>query len=122
MTSRSTILSMAVIGTAALSPLTAYAHPMLVRSMPAAGTKATAPEELSLWFSEKIEPVFNKVEVVDGAGKHFEDGKPTLDASDKALVHVRVKQLPAGAYSVRWRVSAADSHKMEGSFNFQVAP
>jgi len=121
MKSGPTILSAAAIGLIALSPLAAHAHPMLVRSNPAAGEKAKEPIQISLWFSEKIEPVYNKIEVVDGVGAHFEDGKPTVDASDRALLHVRVKQLPAGTYRVRWRVSAADSHKMEGSFSFQVA-
>lgn len=119
---RSTILSTAAIGLVALSPLAASAHPALVRSSPASGIKAKSPEVVSLWFSENIEPVFNKVEVVDGAGTHFEDGQAAVDGSDKALLHVRVKQLPVGSYSVRWRISAADSHTMEGSFSFQVVP
>jgi methionine-rich copper-binding protein CopC len=86
------------------------------------GAKLKAPQAISLLFSEKIEPVFNKIELLDAAGAHFEDGKSTVDGSDKALLHVRLKQLPAGQYSVRWRVSAADTHRMEGSFSFQVVP
>ena len=118
---RSLILS-TVIGLIALAPPTASAHPTLVRSSPTGGAKAKSLEVVSLWFSEKIEPVFNKVEVVDGAGTHMENGKAVVDATDRTLVIVRVKQLPVGSYSVRWRVSAADSHKMEGSFGFQVVP
>lgn len=105
-----------------LSPFAAYAHPTLVRSTPAADAAVKAPVELSLRFSEEIEAVFNKIEVTDGAGAHFEDGKARLDGSDKTLLHLRLKPLAAGSYTVRWRVSGADSHKMEGSFGFKVAP
>ncbi len=109
-------------GLIGLSSSAAFAHAMLMRSNPATAAKVKAPQELSLWFSEKIEPVFNNIEVVDGKGAHVEDGKATLDGSDKTLLHVRLKPLAAGTYSVHWRVSGQDSHKMEGSFSFQVAP
>lgn len=122
MKSRSMILSISLTGIVSLCPLATAAHPMLKRSSPTAGATAKAPDEVALWFSEKIEPVFNRIDVVDAAGTHFEDGKAAVDAFDKACLRVRVKQLAAGSYSVRWRVSAADSHKMEGSFRFQVAP
>lgn len=115
-------LSMAVIGTAALASSAAFGHPSLVRSQPVAGSKAKPPEQVSLWFSEKIEPVFNRIEVVDGSGTHFEAGKPKIDESNGMHLRVGLKPLPAGSYSVHWRVSASDSHKMEGVFSFQVAP
>ena len=114
--------ALATVGALALSPVAASAHPMLVRSTPKVGAKIKAPENVSIWFSEKIEPVFNRIEVVDGAGTHFEEGKPTLDGADKALLHMRLKPLPVGSYKVRWRITAADSHKMEGAFSFEVVP
>ena len=116
------LLILPLAGVLALSPMAAFAHPMLVRSTPKVGAKIKAPEQVSLWFSEKIEPIFNRIEVTNGAGMHFEEGKPTPDGSDKALLHVSLKPLPAGMYKVRWRVSAADTHKMEGSFSFEVEP
>ncbi len=106
----------------AISSVSAFAHPTLVRSTPMAGAKIMAPEQVSLWFSEKIEPVFNRIEIVDNAGTHFEVGKPTPDGSNQAILHMRLKQLPSGVYKVHWRVSAADTHKMEGSFSFEVVP
>ena len=100
----------------------AFAHPALSRSEPAAGAKVKSIESVSLWFTEKIEPVFHRIEIVDAAGAHFEEGKATIDSSDKSLLRLRLKPLPAGSYRVRWRVSGGDTHKMEGSFAFEVAP
>lgn len=77
---------------------------------------------VSLWFSEKIEPVFNKIEVIDSAGAHREEGKATVDSTDKKLLRVHVKTLPAGAYKVLWKASSADTHKIEGAFGFEVRP
>lgn len=115
-------LPLAAAAILAISTASASAHPTLVRSTPRAGSKIAAPEQVSLLFSEKIEPVFNKIEIVDNAGTHFEDGNATPDGVNQAILHVRLKQLPAGLYKVRWRVSAADTHKMEGSFGFEVVP
>lgn len=122
MRTNSMILLMVIGVAAALSTSMAFAHPSLIRSNPIAGAKVKAPEQVSLWFSETVEPVFNRIEIVDRAGTHFEEGRPMVDASDKTHLHVRIKHLPIGFYHVRWRVSAADSHKMEGSFSFQVEP
>ena len=116
------LLAFATTGALVVSPMAASAHPMLVRSTPKAGAKIKAPEQVSIWFSEKIEPVFNRIEVIDGAGTHFEDSKPTPDDADKTLLHARLKALPVGSYKVRWRITAADSHKMEGAFSFEVVP
>lgn len=105
-----------------LASAPAMAHPALLRSEPAAGGKGKAPTAVSLWFSEKIEPVFNKMEIVDAKGVHFEDGKATVAADDARRLDMRLKPMPAGQYRVRWRATAADTHKVDGSFTFQVDP
>ena len=106
----------------ALVTAPALAHPALLRSDPAAGGTAKPPAVVSLWFSEKIEPVFNKIEIIDASGAHFEDGKATVATGDGKRLDARLKPLPVGQYRVRWRATAADTHKVGGSFTFQVAP
>ena len=104
-------------------PAQARAHPALTRSEPASGAVLKSPPSVvSLWFSETIEPVFNKIEVFDTTGAHNEDGKATVDGTDKKLLRVYLKALPVGAYEVRWTASSADSHKMGGGFRFEVRP
>ena len=116
------ILPLATATSLVLASAPAFAHPSLLRSEPAAGAKVSAPSVVSLWFSEKIEPVFNKIEIIDASGAHFEDGKATVATGDGKRLDARLKPLPVGQYRVRWRATAADTHKVGGSFTFQVAP
>ncbi len=98
----------------------AHAHPTLVRSEPPAGAKEKAPAGVALYFSEKIQPVFNKIEVTDARGVRCEDGKALLDTSDRSVLRISLKPLQPGSYLVKWRAAGTDSHPMEGSFRFEV--
>ncbi len=73
-----------------------------------------------MWFTEALEPTFSAAEIVDGSGNRFDQGQATLDASDKKILHVAVKALPAGSYKVTWRVVSVNSHHTEGNFSFKV--
>jgi copper resistance protein C len=96
----------------------AEAHAFLDHAEPRVGsTVPTAPRELSLSFTQKLEPAFSSVEVSDGNGARVDLGKPSVSAS---VMRVRLKQLSAGTYRVRWHVLSVDTHTTEGSFSFQV--
>ena len=103
---------------AIMSGTTAEAHAFLDHAEPRVGsTVPTAPRELSLSFTQKLEPAFSSVEVSDGNGARVDLGKPSVSAS---VMRVRLKQLSAGTYRVRWHVLSVDTHTTEGSFTFQV--
>jgi copper resistance protein C len=96
----------------------AEAHAFLDHAEPRVGsTVPTAPRELSLSFTQKLEPAFSSVEVSDGNGARVDLGRPSVSAS---VMRVRLKQLSAGTYRVRWHVLSVDTHTTEGSFSFQV--
>jgi copper resistance protein C len=96
----------------------AEAHAFLDHAEPRVGsTVPTTPRELSLSFTQKLEPAFSSVEVSDGNGARVDLGKPSVSAS---VMRVRLKQLSAGTYRVRWHVLSVDTHTTEGSFTFQV--
>ena len=98
----------------------AEAHASLDHADPSVGsTVPTAPRELSLWFTENLEPAFSSVEVLDASGARVDQAKPRVEA---AVMRVGLKPLPPGTYKVRWRAVSADTHKMEGSFSFRVGP
>jgi len=103
-----------------LTPLHAHAHATLDRANPRVGsTVAAAPRELSLWFTENIEPALSSVEVRNAAGVRVDEGRPRRGAAPNML-QVGLKSLPPGTYQVRWRVLSVDTHRTEGSFSFQV--
>lgn len=107
----------------ALLPTAALAHAHLDHAQPAAGAKLTqAPSEVSLWFTEAVEPKFSSIVVQDAKGTAVQDGKAEGDAGNTAVLKVKLKALKAGAYKVTWKVLSVDTHRTQGSFSFTVAP
>jgi len=96
----------------------AEAHAFLDHAEPRVGsTVSTAPRELSLSYTQKLEPAFSSVEVTDANGMRVDLGKPSISSS---VMRVGLKPLSPGTYRVRWHVLSVDTHTTEGSFTFQV--
>lgn len=99
-----------------------WAHARLVRSSPFSGeTVATAPHVVTLWFSEAPELALSTVTLADSLGHKRET--LALERGDSSVV-LRVlvrEELPAGTYTVAWRVAASDGHPSSGTFKFMVA-
>jgi methionine-rich copper-binding protein CopC len=106
-------LLLALLGTAA-----ARAHAFLDHASPLVGsTLATAPHEVSLWFTQNIEAAFSAVEVSDAKGARVDQGKAQISGN---AMRVGLKPLAPGTYRVRWHVLSVDTHKTEGNFTFRV--
>lgn len=96
----------------------ASAHATLDHAEPRVGNKvATMPPEVTLWFTQKLEPAFSSITVTDSAGKRVDTGKTRVDGSQMA---VPLRPGGSGTYRVKWRVLSTDSHTTEGNFTFQV--
>jgi len=88
--SQKTLLAMLSIAalTATLS-LPAEAHAYLERAQPAAGSSVReSPRELTLWFTQKIEPAFSEVRVLDPAGKQVDAGAPRFDSPGAKVLRI----------------------------------
>ena len=114
---------MLVVATLSASvALPAAAHAYLERARPIAGSVVReSPRELTLWFTQRIEPAFSEVRVLDSGGKRVDTGKPQIDAADGKVLRVALPELAGGGYRVKWRVVSVDSHVSEGEFAFDVA-
>src|SRR5919198_376582 len=86
----------------------------------AAGTRA--PAEVKLWFTERLEPAFSRVQVVNEAGARVDRADGAVDPSDRTLLRTTLVPLSPGRYTVIWRVVSVDTHVTEGDFAFRVAP
>jgi methionine-rich copper-binding protein CopC len=96
----------------------ASAHAFLDHAEPRVGSAVpTAPRELSLSFTQKLEPAFSSVEVSDANGTRVDLGRPSINTS---VMRIGLKPLSPGTYRVRWHVLSVDTHTTEGSFTFQV--
>ena len=79
------------------APAAALAHAFLDHAEPRVGnTVPTAPHELKLWFTQKLEQAFSTVEVTDGAGQRVDTGKPRVNGNEMAvtLTCQRSRHLP----------------------------
>jgi copper resistance protein C len=105
----------------ALSAPPVFAHAFPDHSQPAVGsTVSPAPTALRIWFTQKIEPAFSGIDVVNASGAHVDKGDAKVDAQDPTLLQVSLKPLPPGSYKVHWHVVSVDTHPTEGDFTFTV--
>ena len=87
---------------ATLSAPAAHAHAFLDHASPlVGGTVAAAPHEVTLWFTQNIEPAFSRAEVSDSSGARVDQGRAQVSGS---TMRVGLKPLGAGTYRVHWHV------------------
>ncbi len=117
------IFMLALVPALVLGPPAADAHASLEHANPAAASTVHAsPAQVTLWFTDRLEPAFSTIEVRDQAGHRVNQGHAQLDNQDPTVLHVPLKPLSPGTYTVLWRVISVDGHPTEGDFTFRVAP
>ncbi|MGH6681810.1 MAG: copper resistance CopC family protein [Bradyrhizobium sp.] len=96
----------------------AQAHALLDHAQPRVGNKvASPPHQVTLWFTEKLEPAFSGVTVTNAAGQRVDTGRARI-SGDRMSVALRPGG--TGTYHVTWHALSVDTHKTKGSFTFQV--
>lgn len=113
-----TALLVAVAFTLLGTPRAAWAHNGLIDTSPGDGkTVATPPKRVVLTFNEPAIATGTKV-IVTGPAGSATDGDPQL--VDNTVGQDLQRELPAGKYTVEWRVTSADGHPINGEFTFSV--
>ena len=98
----------------------ASAHAFLDHAEPRVGNKVdAAPREVTLWFTQKLEPAFSTITVTNAAGQRVDTGKTRVSGNQMAI---SLRAGGAGTYHVTWRVLSVDTHTTDGNFTFQVGP
>jgi copper transport protein len=100
----------------------AAAHGALMSSEPAGGSSLErAPAAVTLRFSERPDPGLSAVRVLDSGGRVVAGGPARPVAGRPEELRLPVAGLPAGGYTVSWRIiSAVDGHRTDGVFGFGV--
>ncbi|MBR7672373.1 copper resistance protein CopC [Streptomyces daliensis] len=110
----------------------ASAHAALTGSSPAEGSVVdSAPEEVTLSFSEGVAMSDGSIRVLDPRGKRVDEGTVRdLGGADDAgggsggstvKRGVGLKSgLPDGTFTVAWQAVSADSHPVSGAFTFSI--
>lgn len=115
-----TVCALVFLASVVISP-TVLAHAHLKQQSPAADSVVSAPQSLTLNFSEGIEPGFSGVVVTDAHKQVVKTGAVTRDEKNKAQLIVPLAQtLATGTYQVEWHVVSVDGHKTKGSYHFSV--
>jgi methionine-rich copper-binding protein CopC len=78
---------------------------------------ANPPHEVSLWFTQKLEPAFSSVTVTNAAGERVDTGKARISGNQMS---VSLRPGGTGTFHVNWHVLSVDTHTTEGNFTFQV--
>jgi methionine-rich copper-binding protein CopC len=103
---------------AALGATGAQAHAFLDHASPLVGsTVQAAPHELTLSFTQNLEPTFSTVQVTGPSGARVDQGKPQISGN---TMRVGIKASGPGTYRVQWHALSVDTHKTQGSFTFHV--
>ena len=113
-----------VIASAALlvaGATAASAHAELKQAAPlVGGSVTTAPTEVTLNFSERLESTFSSVVVRNAVGKRVDNADGHIDKSDRTIMRASLQPLTPGIYIVEWRALTTDTHRTEGAFIFRV--
>jgi len=116
------IVSIAFFLTALGASSQALAHAHLKSHYPASDAVVTsAPQVITLDFSEGIEPGFSGIKITGPENKVVKTAKAQRSAQDEKQLIVPVEDsLIPGAYQVEWHVVSVDGHKTKGNYQFTV--
>ena len=99
------------------------AHAELLSSDPQPGAVLdTAPESVTLTFTEPVEMSLGAIRLFDGTGTSIDISAARHPDGREDAVEIDLPDLANGSYVVDWRVVSADSHPVHAAFTFQVGP
>jgi methionine-rich copper-binding protein CopC len=118
--SRSPLRWLAACGVSLAVASNAFAHATPTSREPAPNAEVPAPSEVTIRFSEPIEPAFSKIMLIGADGKAGVSATSEVDAKDKKTLHLALQSLGPGRYTVQWTAVAEDGHRTKGNYAFNV--
>lgn len=118
------LINLLMAAAVVVGSVAAQAHAFLMHASPAVGsTIHQSPQEIRLYFSEEIEPVFSGIELTTQASERIATGPATVDPNDRSQFFMTLAApLAFGVYRVSWHVVSVDTHRTEGDFSFELKP
>lgn len=109
--------------TTLVSPLSVFAHAIMVKSQPAQDTTiAVSPKQIDVWFNDKVGSEYKAVAVIDSKGNRVDNKDVQQELLDGSHLYCTVPDLPPDTYTVRYRVVSIDTHIVTGKFQFTIKP
>ncbi len=102
-------------------PATSGAHAYLVKSSPARrAVLSSPPPHVVLWFNERLEAQFSQLSVWNAQGAQVDGTDIQVGPDDPKKLSVSIPALPAGTYTIKFRVLSVDGHIAEAEFPFTL--
>jgi copper transport protein len=110
----------AAVLVALAAPASAYAHATLLEQFPALRQELKRPPtRIVLEYDQSVGVVHDSILVLTAKGKNVA-GAPKAITSQRELVAPVRRDLPRGAYTIRWRALSSDGHVVSGISTFGV--
>ncbi|OAI02356.1 copper resistance CopC family protein [Methylomonas methanica] len=117
------IIKPSLLAIALFSPVSAFAHAILVKSQPAKDEIVTeSPKQIDLWFNDAVRSEYKALAVIDSTGKRVDNHDVAQSLTNGANIYATVPTLAPGTYTIRYRVVSEDTHIVTGKFEFTVKP
>jgi copper resistance protein C len=117
------IIKPGLLAIALCSPVSAFAHAILVKSQPAKDETVTeSPKQIDLWFNDAVRSEYKALAVIDSTGKRVDNHDVGQSLTNGANIYATVPTLAPGTYTIRYRVVSEDTHIVTGKFEFTVKP
>jgi copper resistance protein C len=121
MMTRTLCFSLAMAILLLVAPISSWGHAYLVKSSPARrAALSTPPTRVLLWFNERLEAQFSQLSVWNAEGQQVDGGDIQVGPDDGKRLSVGIPTLPAGSYTVKYRVLSVDGHVVESEFPFTI--
>jgi methionine-rich copper-binding protein CopC len=104
----------------AVGTIPALAHSRPKTMTPPANSTVSAPAELSVFFTEPLEPKFSSLQLLDSHGQVLSTSASVVEPSNHAHMTLALPKLAPGTYNVHWVSAALDGHRMDGTYSFAV--
>ncbi len=104
------------------TPTSTLAHAALDTSDPVAGeVLATAPDAVTLTFTEDLEQSYSRLQIFDSLGVELDGATLSFGDDGYSMSLALPDGMPNGTYSVLWRtLSEADGHTAQNYITFTV--
>jgi copper resistance protein C len=112
--------SFAVAALMSITSTLAFAHAVPKVMLPAADSTVSAPAQLSVVFSETLEPKFSTLQLKNDKGEVVSKATSMPDPKDAKHLTLALPTLAPGVYTVHWVSMADDGHKASGDYKFTV--
>ena len=103
-----------------LATLPALAHAKPKTMTPEANATVAAPAQVSVFFTEALEPKFSSLHLMDAQGAEVSKDKSVVDPANAKHMTLSLPKLGPGTYRVHWMTAALDGHRMDGDYSFKV--